>query len=132
MVWRLLCRFINCIKLAFPHKGSYRTTVLTQSDIFTLIEGCPQTTAKTDGFQTQVVKLWHIGIQYLVPFRPTFRDCNVSEEHLAAGAIEVEAWLTSSKLGGVLEFQGSARQCDPIENGGGLNPLSLFKSPAFL
>jgi len=95
-VWQLLCKFINAIKLAFPSSGSNRTSLLTKSHIFALIEGCPQATAETEGFSGQIVELWHIGIQYLTPFRPTFRDCTILETH-AADQIEVEAWLTSSQ-----------------------------------
>ena len=97
-VWQLLCRFVNSIKLAFPFKGPFRTTLLTKSDVFSVIEGCAQTTAATYGFMTEVVKVWHIGIQYLTPFRPTFRDCTISEtQDLTADVIEVEASLIVSK-----------------------------------
>ena len=106
MVWQLLCRFINCIKLAFPANLPYRTTLLTKSDIFAVMEGCSQATVITYGFQSEVVKVWHIGIQYLSPFKPTFRECTVSEEQLGADVIEVEASLKASMLGVLLRFRG--------------------------
>ena len=99
MVWQLLCRFINCIKLAFPANLPYRTTLLTKSDIFAVMEGCSQATVNTYGFQPEVVKVWHIGIQYLSPFKPTFRECTVSEDQNLSDedVVEVKASLFSCK-----------------------------------
>ena len=114
MVWQLLCRFISCIKLAFPFNMPYRTTLLTKSDIFAVIEGCSQATANAHGFQSQVVKVWHIGIQYLSPFKPTFRECTVSEgQDLSANVIEVKAslFLVSNPVGWSSIYSGDG-QCD--------------------
>ena len=75
---------------------------MTKSDIFAVIEGCSQATADAHGFQSQVVKVWHIGIQYLSPFKPTFRECTVSEgQNLSADVIEVKAspFLVSNPVG---------------------------------
>jgi hypothetical protein len=115
VVWKLWCRFINSIKLAFPFSLPYRTTLLTKSDIFAVIEGCSQATANTHGFQSQVVKVWHIGIQYLSPFRPTFRECTVSEgQDLNASVIQLEVAslsLVSNPVGWISKCSGDG-QCD--------------------
>ena len=114
MLWRLLCRLINTIKLAFPAQGSFRSTILKHSDVFILLRGRPQAAADEElEAQVEVVKLWHIGIQYLVPFRPTFRDCTIVQDNLTTDPMEVEAGrpLSWGEFGRSRGVPGGRQEC---------------------
>jgi len=71
-------RFLNTIKLQFPATGSFRQSLLKGSRVFIFLRGCTLAEAKggKPNFTTEVV--WHIGVHYLSPFRPTFREVMAS------------------------------------------------------
>ena len=86
--YHLAQRFINVSKLQFPASGSLRTSHLKTSKIFVLLRGCSIDEADKEkpSFQTEI--LWHIGIHYLTPYRPTFRGATVSGD-VNASAVPV-------------------------------------------
>lgn len=95
-LWLLLCRLLDTIKRAFPRQGSLRSTLLKQSGVFVLLRGYPQADANAEELQVKEAKIWHIGIQYLVPFRPTFRECTALDTNFNAETMAVEAGLLLS------------------------------------
>ena len=71
-----------------------RSTLFKQSGVIVVLRGRPQADA-SDG-QASEAKIWHIGIQYLVPFRPTFRECSAAlETDFNDEAIAVKAFFLS-------------------------------------
>lgn len=77
-LYQLSGRFLNTLKLQFPASGNFRVSLLKASRIFILLRACSLDEAKKvkPNFTTALV--WHVGIQYLTPFRPTFRKVTAS------------------------------------------------------
>jgi hypothetical protein len=73
-LYTLSQRFLNATKIEFPYQGTSRVHQLKASKIFVLLKG--SSTGESDP-ASQVLQMWHIGIHYLSPFRPTFRKVNM-------------------------------------------------------
>ena len=71
-LYQLWNRFINRMKSQFPASGLLRKSLLKASKVFVLLRAPPQD--QDDEEQPLEQFAWHIGFQYLTPFRPTFRD----------------------------------------------------------
>ena len=94
-LWNLLDRLLTTMKRVFPFTGSLRQSLLKRSGVFVLLRGCPQADAKAkadaEGCPVKETHIWHVGIQYLSPFRPTFRECFALDSNFDAEAIPIQA-----------------------------------------
>ena len=78
--YSMCLRIILAIKLQFPKTSHYRDLHLRASRVFLLLRGLPNTSgagSSSDAPQSST-HVWHIGILYLTPFRPTFRKCELA------------------------------------------------------
>ena len=88
LMWNLLTRLLTATKRVFPATGSLRQQLLKRSGSLMLVRGYPKDDVTATVKET---KLWHIGIQYLSPFRPTFRECLSLAENLDADVVPIQA-----------------------------------------
>jgi hypothetical protein len=77
-LYHLKQRYINVSKCVFPASGNLRTSHLKMSKIFVLLRGCRVKDADEEAPRWQTQFLYHIGIHYLSPFRPTYRAVTLS------------------------------------------------------
>ena len=103
-LYRLKQRFINVIKAQFPASGEHRHSLLKASRVFILLRGCVVEEASKESPQFTIELLLHVGIQYLTPFRPTFREV-VASGDVNAAAVPIigtnnysTIWPTLEKL----------------------------------
>ena len=93
-------RIITAIKLQFPRVSHFRAAHLRASSVVMLLQGALATSADSQSDQESCsTHLWHIGILYLTPFRPTLRICNLAKpDQTLDGPVDVIATNMYSTL----------------------------------
>ena len=93
-------RIIIAIKLQFPRLSHFRPAHLRASNVFMLLQGVLATSADSPHEQQSCTShLLHVGILYLLPFRPTLRICKLAKpDQPLHGPIEVTATNMYSTL----------------------------------
>ena len=86
LIWQMSQLLLATIKSQFPFTSSYRLSHLKMSKVFVLLRSCkPDQDPGTAPWTSSI--LLHIGIQYLTPFRPTFRLCELQGDADSDAAI---------------------------------------------
>ena len=91
MVWQMSKLLIAAIKFQFPFKSSYRRSHLKMSKVFVLLRGCESHDPCAPWAKSILL---HIGINYLSPFRPTFRLCELEGDADANVSIPLKGTTT--------------------------------------
>jgi hypothetical protein len=104
-------RIITAIKLQFPRLSHFRPAHLRASNVFMLLQGVLATSADSPHEEESCTShLWHVGILYLLPFRPTLRICKLAKpDQPLHGPIEVTATNMYSTLRAATKMLDFAR-----------------------
>ena len=103
-LYRLSGRFLQALKLQFPASGSFRVSLLKSSRIFLVLRSCAKEEVKDEKPQWLDTFVWHVGIMYLSPFRPTFREVTAVSDldghavNISAGCVFFTFWPAMQKL----------------------------------